>query len=231
MRKSEALQPTWTLWNGSGLKCRGSLPAPFPKNFCKIQFCTFNSLFDWSTKSDKSYCMLLIFWNHKNGCWNFHAGSSRRHAGSLRQSHWSWLIQCEVSCSVPAPTTMKKIAKVWARLLSHLDICQNYYEKVRSTAANLGALEGFWTKMPCEVSCGIAAPTTMKNIDAVWRLFAMNLDIYQDYSEKVWYAAANLDALATLETTSSTKWTVAPKPKHDEVNCESKIPSRQAFQT
>ena len=139
--------------------------------------------------------------------------------------------QGEVGCGNWAPNTKKKIAKVWARLLSHLEICQNYYEKVRSTAANLGALEGFWTKMPCEVSCGIAAPTTMKNIDAVWRLFAMNLDIYQDYSEKVWYAAANLDALATLETTSSTKWTVAPKPKHDEVNCESKIPSRQAFQT
>ena len=169
--------------------------------------------------------------SHLEICQNYYE-KVRSTAANLDALERFWTkMQCEVSCSVPAPTTMKKIAKVWARLLSHLDICQNYYEKVRSTAANLGALEGFWTKMPCEVSCGIAAPTTMKHIDAVWRLFAMNLDIYQDYSEKVWYAAANLDALATLETTSSTKWTVAPKPKHDEVNCESKIPSRQAFQT
>ena len=54
------------------------------------------------------------------------------------------------------------------------------------------------------------APNMMKSFDIILSLLQRNLDIYQSYSAKVWGSAADLDALARLETTSSAKWEVAP---------------------
>ena len=54
------------------------------------------------------------------------------------------------------------------------------------------------------------APSMMKNFDIILSLLHRNLDIYQSNSAKVWSPAADLDALARLETTSSAKWEVAP---------------------
>ena len=47
------------------------------------------------------------------------------------------------------------------------------------------------------------SPSTMKKSDIVWYLLQRCLDIFKSYSEKVWYLAAILDALARLQTTMS----------------------------
>ena len=120
-------------------------------------------------------------------------------------------MQREVRCCNWAINTRKKNVKVWPRLPSHLHIHQNYSAKVWSPAASLDALairleatsSANWEVAPI-------APSMMRNFDIILFLLHRNLDIYQSNSAKVWSPAADLDALARLETTSSAKWEVAP---------------------